>query len=477
MYRAVALLISVLGSGISAPAQVDRIGVDPRVELFSVIFRLAGSPEYQQGRVPAYSAAVDAWFAPYRNHDVFQYARQLRQNNGIAYDAPISLAIHVVDADGLRERVPLDTPGLKLDPRWTPASARHFLELARDFAASARFGEFLDSQKALFETTNERHRALVASADLTWFGRFFGFSAPVRYEVVSGLLTGSNSYGPSVVAEDGVLEVYGVQGIPAVDADGLPVLPAGYVSNLVHELTHSYANPLVDQFIADLEPAGRRLYSAASADMNAQGYGNAAAVLYETLVRACSARYTREHDGDAAGSSAVDYERSRGFVWMGELYGVLGEYEADRATYPSLDGFMPKLAAALDEMSTRAGAMVAGYEAGRPRVVKATPGNGAQVPATLGEVSVTFDKAMKNGYSVAVAAGSAVPKVTRVGWDDTGTVFRLECVLETGKDYVLLLNASGANFMSADGYALRAYTLRFRTDDAPDASPGSGRPR
>lgn len=153
MHRAVVLLTGLLTAGV-APAQIDRIGVDPRVELFCVIFRLAGAAEYQQGRVPAYAQAVDAWFAPQRNHDVVVYARQLRQTNGIAYDAPISLAIHIADADRLRERVPLDTRGLKLDRRWTPQSARRFLELARNFVAASRFGEFLDSQKLLFETMN-----------------------------------------------------------------------------------------------------------------------------------------------------------------------------------------------------------------------------------------------------------------------------------------------------------------------------------
>jgi hypothetical protein len=74
-YRAAVLLTSLLCVENSALAQVDRIGVDPRVELFSVLFRLAGAPEYQQGRVPAYAQTVDAWFAPYRNHDVVQYAR------------------------------------------------------------------------------------------------------------------------------------------------------------------------------------------------------------------------------------------------------------------------------------------------------------------------------------------------------------------------------------------------------------------
>jgi hypothetical protein len=128
---------------------------------------------------------------------------------------------------------------------------------------------------------------------------------------------------------------------------------------------------------------------------------------------------------------------------------------------------MPTLTSALDGMSRRAAEMVAAYEAGRPRVVMTAPGNGEQVSATLGEVTVTFDKPMKNGFSVSVGSGSALPKLTHAGWDDSGTVFRLECVLEPGKDYVLVLNASGGSFMSADGYALPTYTLRFRTNDAP----------
>jgi hypothetical protein len=197
--------------------------------------------------------------------------------------------------------------------------------------------------------------------------------------------------------------------------------------------------------------------------MRTQGYGTAAAVLYETLVRACSARYAREHHGEEAGRSAVDYERSRGFVWMGDVYVVLAEYEADRTTYPSLTEFMPKLVTALNEVASRAAEMVAAYEAGSPRIVMTTPDKGGEAPAMLGEITFTFDQPMKSGYTVSLGSGSAIPKLTQPGWDATGTVFRLECALEPGEDYVLVLNASGGNFLSAEGYALRAYTLSFRT--------------
>ncbi|MHC5003051.1 MAG: hypothetical protein ACYTJ0_07995, partial [Planctomycetota bacterium] len=39
-----------------------RVMVDPRVELMSLIFRLAGSPEYTQGRVPSYAVDADLHF-------------------------------------------------------------------------------------------------------------------------------------------------------------------------------------------------------------------------------------------------------------------------------------------------------------------------------------------------------------------------------------------------------------------------------
>jgi hypothetical protein len=450
-------------------AQVDRIGVDPRVELFSLIFRLAGSPEYAQGRIPAYNQAVDNWFAPYRNHEAVANARQLRQTSGIAYDAVVSLAIHVTDAATLAERSPIDRPGVRLDRRWRPAEARRFLQLARDFTETSRFAEFLASQKSLYDVTSTRHQALVATADLAWFGRFFGSGASERFEVVSGLLTGTSSYGPSVIAEDGTLEVYAIQGIPSVDEEGLPVLPSGYLSNLVHELTHSYANPLVDRYMSSLEAAGRRLYQATQADMQPQGYSLSAAVLYETLVRACSLRYTLEHQGEAAARQSVDYEHARGFVWIGELNRVLAGYEADRTTYPALFDFMPVLAAALDDISWRAPDLYKLYEDSRPRVVSATPENGARdVDPARTDIVLTFDRPMRTGYSLSSGATAPLPKLVRLGWDETGTIFTIECRLEPGKNYELRFNpANSGSFASAEGYALRQYTIAFRTADAP----------
>jgi len=47
---AVALALSSAVSALGASSATLRVGVDPRVELFSLIYRLAGNPQQSHGR-------------------------------------------------------------------------------------------------------------------------------------------------------------------------------------------------------------------------------------------------------------------------------------------------------------------------------------------------------------------------------------------------------------------------------------------
>jgi len=44
-----------------------RISVDPCIELFSTIHRLAGTGQYNEHELPEYVADVENWFGPYRD--------------------------------------------------------------------------------------------------------------------------------------------------------------------------------------------------------------------------------------------------------------------------------------------------------------------------------------------------------------------------------------------------------------------------
>jgi hypothetical protein len=114
MNRAALLLASMLSlypcaSPTSAIAQprTFKIHVDSRVELLSLVFRLAGNPEYNQCRLKTYEADINQAFDPYKDHSAVRLARELRAQHGIGFDAVVSFGVSLTDPPGLHERVPL----------------------------------------------------------------------------------------------------------------------------------------------------------------------------------------------------------------------------------------------------------------------------------------------------------------------------------------------------------------------------------
>src|SRR5579871_4760335 len=100
--RALVFLLAVC----PAFAQPPRIATDPRIVLLSIVFHLAGNPEYNQCRVKSYCEAVDQYFAPFKDDEAIRLARELNERSGINYDAVMSMAIHIKDVETLAERLP-----------------------------------------------------------------------------------------------------------------------------------------------------------------------------------------------------------------------------------------------------------------------------------------------------------------------------------------------------------------------------------
>ncbi len=80
-------------AGDAAPAPAAggavRVTVDPRIELISILERLAGGQEYSQGFPSPYRDAVDAHFASFRDHAAVALTKKLRDEHGIAFNAPV----------------------------------------------------------------------------------------------------------------------------------------------------------------------------------------------------------------------------------------------------------------------------------------------------------------------------------------------------------------------------------------------------
>ena len=94
-------------AGAAAGSRIEVV-VDPRVELMSLIFRLAGNPEYNQANSASpYADDIETHFGQFRSHEVVKTARRLRRQRGVSYDAVMSMAVHLQDTTTLALRIPL----------------------------------------------------------------------------------------------------------------------------------------------------------------------------------------------------------------------------------------------------------------------------------------------------------------------------------------------------------------------------------
>ncbi len=437
------LLLAGIGAAAAAAEEPKlEVRVDPRVEMLSIVFRLAGNREYAMpNSASPYSSEVEERFGPFKGHPAVAAARALRATRGVSYDAVMSFATHLSDGTSLTERVPFDPRPARLDERWTPDGARDFLSKLRAFAEETRFAEFVSSHEAFYRAAAKRLADVVSDrARLGWFDGFFGEVPGASYVVVVGLLTGGGNYGVGVIHPDGREEITPVIGAYRFDSEGLPVYDDAVLPTVAHEFCHSYSNRIVDRNLETLAPAGERLFTLSADAMRRQAYGNAKTLLYETLVRACVVRWRAAGEGNGAAIAEIEEQKKRGFPWIEDAVLALARFEASRREHPTFDAFAPELAKALLAAADRLEAAAAKA----PKIVSMTPENGATgVEASLAAIVVTFDRPMRDkGWSVVGSSAEAPPSAGSPFYDEKRLTITIPVKLEPKKTYRFSLNSA-----------------------------------
>lgn len=344
----------------SAPAARPalRARVDPRIELMSIIFRLAGNPEYNMpcSNSP-YSYAVEKHFGRFNSHPVIRKAKELRNQRGICFDAVPTLAVHLTDAAELKEKIPFDPLPPRLDPRWKPNEAREFLELLRQFVEDSDFAGFVEAHRPLYVASAIRMNQVLRRYDIRrWLDEYFGVQPEAEYGVIVGLLVGGGNYGTSVQYPDGREEITPVIGCAHFDEHGIPVIDdAAWLPTIVHEFCHPYSNPLFQKNPEPFRRAGTKLFERNRQAMASQAYGSWQAVICETLVRASVVRYLAVNHGKEIAAKELKEQQGRSFKWLPGLCDKLEEYEARRDRYPTFEQFLPEVARYLDSYADRTG--------------------------------------------------------------------------------------------------------------------------
>ncbi|QIL02937.1 DUF4932 domain-containing protein [Sphingomonas sinipercae] len=461
-------LAPVMPAPPAAPAAEARLPVtvaaDERVELFATIFRLAGADEYSTRFVPAYAKAIDKHFAPFKDHAAVKAVAGLRSSRGVAYNAVVDLAIQFGPLPDLVERVPLERS--EMDKRWTPEAARDFAAKARDFARVTDFHRFFVEQRPLYAAAERRLRSLAEDeADLNWVQRFYGGTGKEQFFIVPAPGNGTVYYGSRYFGPAGEREFYSIITAMDTDVDGFPVFPIGVANLLAHEFGHSYVTPLIlEHYDRDLKAAGDALLENFGGEMGPQGYSEGSTIIHESIIRAGVAHYRGQRVGPAAAERELAAQRNLGFVWIDDLYKLLGDYERDRARYPDIRSFYPVLRDYFQALPARLPTMKSALDASRPKVVESSPKNGAVNvnPATT-TMTVRFDRPMRQSWGWKPRSGDmgAWPELSSPAFDASRTMLTVKVRLQPNTNYEATFLTS--QFSGANGVAIAPFTLKFRT--------------
>ena len=256
-------------------------------------------------------------FAPFAQHPAVVTASELRESHGISHDAPIGLAVNL-DRVRLAPMAAIDPD--ELDPRWHGVAVEAFLEQVRDFAIASRFVRFVEDHVTYTSAAEDRIAHALEQQQITkWFETFLGKKPGASFTVVPGLLVGGWSYDAHARTPSGRENVYMVVSLENVDEAGLPRPTHLTIMLVVHEMAHSYINPVVEQHLAVLEPGASKLYEVVQPAMENQAYRGWKLMVEESIVRAFTILYLHTKVSEEAARETIRAEERRSFLWMAEL--------------------------------------------------------------------------------------------------------------------------------------------------------------
>ncbi|MDD3562387.1 MAG: DUF4932 domain-containing protein [Candidatus Cloacimonetes bacterium] len=321
------------------------IAVDPRIELLAVIQHLVGS-DMVQADSEGYAAAVDAWFADYKKHPVFERYLAL-EANGFCYDLAVSCFLRFDGVPLIKQVCTWDSSMVFMnEERLTGVSEggsiEDFYRDVNDFALKGNFAGFFTSQREfLARKINAVDSLLAKKPDLIshlvdWYGYSHG-----SYTFVLSPLIINNGYGFLLVDEQGKACVYCVT---ALESDEMSIESLYYFAlMLFHEISHSYVNSLVDAHY-DQFACAKALYEPINKKMEAQAYDSWWIAVAEHFVRASATRLLELYFLPEERSSSLESEMNLGFIYIDNIYAGLLEYEqARRETGIRYDEYFPQL--------------------------------------------------------------------------------------------------------------------------------------
>lgn len=321
--------------------------VDPRIELYQAVVLASGMPLTNYVDID-YKVKVDQEMSKYKAHPLFSFSqRQLKTGNLFnTIDGPIWFLLHLTNNFEWRTDLTYE--------RRNDTRIDSFRLLLKQFVEETGYIRFFNSNEAFYtislnnlqfnlEDFKEKERVL----------NYYGVKQQeqVQFNLILNFF-GWGNFGPRLRTSKG-RELYAVIA-PQKSYIRIPTFDHARLYNLIwHEFGHSFANPAAEkQPYADQLQALSHLHEPIKESMRAQAYAEWSAVVKEHLTEAVACRLAAQKFGEAfAEQNYVRIDKGRKWIYLYPMLEALKEYEANRATYPTLEDFMPRIVECLRKVT------------------------------------------------------------------------------------------------------------------------------
>jgi len=286
-----------------------KINVDERYELLSLIFRLAGRPEFNEISTN-YQNMLNERFAKFNTHAAVKFARNLQ----FGYDAVASYAIHMEPIDSgfglIKDKYSL------LCGRWNETNVAKFLPLVNKFYTDVNFSAFFQEHIPVYEELSKRfNRELYRKLNKDWFTthglRPDGFEAKITPSDEGG-------YGVSITDSQGNITKV------------CPILPdcndfSCQMPFLAHECCHSFSNPIAYTSYKENEIFRQQCDDSIDFE-RLPNYDDGLTMAVEYITRANTILYMVENENADIVKLMLN-EKAQGFPYIAEAYALATDSE------------------------------------------------------------------------------------------------------------------------------------------------------
>lgn len=326
------------------------------VELMAILSRIADFVEYCQDNDGSYLQDIDQRFASFKQHPVVEYYQKLREQYGIAYDAPMSLAVRLAVDDVKIVKLQEEAGDCGLDDRWDQVNMNEFLGLLNQFYTDTRFNEFYQQHQSFYQDVLKKlNDNVMPSVHPDWLADFFGKGTPDQYKVVIGFAIGRNGFGAKRHLKGQPWDQINVVNISLDDQGNLSKGTNDIAAGLNSMFNQFSREPLIDNesITGALNEVGEKLYNMNQAQMQMNGIQDGKSAIAKSIVAA--ANFISMTENGISAEQACQYlnNYSTVFAWMPELVTALGDYANNRNKYRSISDFYPQLAKVLSKYLQR----------------------------------------------------------------------------------------------------------------------------